>query len=73
MLRNITLSADDILIQKAREKAKKEHITLNELFRKWLKKYVNTENPEIYYAEIMNKLDYVHSGKKFTRDELNAR
>lgn len=73
MLRNITLSADDILIQKARERAKKEHITLNELFRKWLKKYVNTENPKIYYTEIMNKLDYVHSDKKFTRDKLNAR
>ena len=73
MLKNITLSADDILIQKARERARKEHITLNELFRKWLKKYVNTEDPEVYYNEIMDKLHYALSGKKFTKDELNER
>jgi hypothetical protein len=37
MLKNITLSADEELIRKAREKAQKEHTTLNASFRQWLK------------------------------------
>ena len=42
-MKNITLSADEKLIQTARERARAEHTTLNELFRNWLKDYVQCE------------------------------
>ena len=73
MLKNITLSADEKLIEKARKRAKKHKTSLNSEFRKWLIKYsgenTNTDN----YSLIMKHLDYVRAGKKFSRDELNER
>ncbi|MBN2286125.1 MAG: hypothetical protein JXI43_06735 [Tissierellales bacterium] len=41
MLKNITLSAEAKLIKKAREKASREHTTLNATFRQWLSQYIN--------------------------------
>lgn len=73
MLKNITLSADDTLIKKAREKALQEHTTLNENFRKWLQRYIVTGKNKSNYEELMNTLDYVNPGRKFSRDELNER
>lgn len=71
MLKKITLSAEEKLIQKAREKSQHEHTTLNENFRKWLKQYIITDKNGTKYEEFMNTLDYVNSGGKFSRDELN--
>ena len=73
MLKNITLSADEQLIKQAREKAKSERTTLNEYFRKWLKKLVISDKTQFNYDELMNSLSYVNPGKKFTRDQLNER
>ncbi len=39
-MKNITLSADDRLIEAAREQARAEHTTLNDQFRIWLTDYV---------------------------------
>ena len=72
-VKNITLSADEKLIKKAREKAKQEHTTLNESFRNWLQRYIITDKNEIKYEELMDSLSYVKYGKKFSRDELNER
>ena len=38
-MKNITLSADEKLIEAARECARTEHTTLNEQFRRWLEDY----------------------------------
>ena len=73
MLKNITLSADEKLIKKAREKAQREHTTINENFRKWLKRYFTSDMHKFNNDDLMNTLDYAHSGRKFTRDELNER
>ena len=73
MLKNITMSADDRLIQKAREKASSERKTLNSLFRDWLKRYIGGENSSVNYQELMKKLSYANAGKHFSRDELNER
>ena len=35
-MKNITLSADERLIETARERARAEHSTLNDQFRLWL-------------------------------------
>lgn len=73
MLKNITLSAEEQLIIKARQKAQQEHTTLNTYFRQWLKQYVMHSTRTIDYIEFMNSLNYVTPGKKFTREELNER
>ncbi len=38
-MKNITLSADEALIEAARQRAREEHTTLNEQFRCWLEEY----------------------------------
>jgi hypothetical protein len=73
MLKNITLSADKELIKKAREKARREHTTLNATFRQWLRQYVNKNTKTTDYHAFMDSLDYASPGKKFSRDELNER
>jgi len=73
MLKNITLSADEQLIKKAREKARRENTTLNENFRQWLKRYVMSDQEQFNYDELMDSLSYVNPGRKFSRDELNER
>ena len=73
MLKNITLSADQDLIKKAREKAQRENTTLNQRFREWLNRYIQIGNQSSEYEQLMNKLDHINSGKKFSRDELNER
>ncbi|MCH8125894.1 hypothetical protein IIC38_08035 [candidate division KSB1 bacterium] len=71
MLKNITLSAEEILIHKARERAYRERSTLNAEFRKWLQKYVRNNLKISNYDTFMESLKYVHPGKTFSRDEMN--
>ena len=73
MLKNITLSANDNLIRKARERATTENTTLNAEFRLWLEKYVDRPHASEDYSYLMAGLRYVVPGKNFTRDELNER
>ena len=73
MLKNITLSAEEQLIHKAREKARRERTTLNETFRRWLKQYVNADHGLKDYDVLMNSFSYANPGKSFTRDEMNER
>jgi hypothetical protein len=73
MVKNITFTADERLIQRARTKAVAHHQTLNEIFRQWLKYYVSNNNSEEEYATLMKKLSYAKPGKHFTRDEMNER
>lgn len=72
-MKNITFSADESLIRKAREKAARENSSLNIRFREWLEKYVSRKSPESEYRSVMKKIGYASPGKKFTRDELNER
>ena len=73
MPKNITLSADPELIQKAREKARRNKTSLNQQFREWLAKYVRSDQVGSDYSQLMNELSYAHPGQKFNRDELNER
>ncbi len=72
-MKNITFSAEESLIEKARTKARLENTSLNKRFREWLKHYATRGESKDEYKNIMNKLDYVKAGKKFTRDEMNER
>lgn len=73
MLKNITLSAQETLILKARERAAAESSTLNAEFRRWLEKYALGLNSSDQLTELMARFDYVQPGQKFSRDELNER
>ena len=73
MIKNITLSADENLIKKARKKAQEENTSLNAKFRKWLEEYITSEKRAIEYKKLMKKLKYVNAGRKFTREEMNER
>lgn len=72
MLKNITLSAEEELIRKARERAQRERSTLNAEFRKWLQRYSHDIKTTDYQA-FMHKLDYAKPGRSFTREEMNER
>jgi hypothetical protein len=73
MKKNITLSADEEAIRKARERALREHTTLNEVFRKWLRQYAQLGNKRRNFSELMDALKYAKPGRQFTRDEMNER
>lgn len=73
MVKNITLSAEEKLIHKAREKALKEKKTLNEIFRDWLARYTGQSAAPNDYIALMKKLHYSDAGKHFNREELNER
>ena len=73
MVKNITLSAPEELIKQARKKAASEKTSLNERFREWLKSYIGSKDFSAEYRKIMKRLDYVNSGGKFTREEMNER
>ena len=73
MLKNVTLSAEERLIERARKKAAREHRSLNVLFRQWLSRYVDRANSSEDYFALMKRLRHVRAGKHFSRDELNER
>ena len=73
MAKNITLSADDTLLKRAREKARRENTSLNRLFRGWIRKYVNRDHIDTEYDLLMQSLSEVRAGRKFSRDEMNER
>lgn len=73
MLKNVTLSTEDWLIVRAREKAVREKTSLNALFRQWLARYVGQDRAAGSYHALMERLAHVQAGRSFSRDELNER
>lgn len=73
MLKNITFSANEELIRKARERAASERTTLNEEFRRWLEKYAERPGSAEAFADLMDHFAYVQPGQSFRREEMNER
>jgi len=73
MLKNITLSAEKTLIEKARHCAESKDTTLNAEFRRWLEQYVESPRTQSNLDELMKRFSYVNPGKTFSREEMNAR
>ena len=73
-MKNITLSADDELIEAARAQARADKTTLNEQFRLWLAQYARKQRV-LRFRELMDDLQAKVStgGRMFTRDEMNER
>ena len=70
MMKNITLSADETMIEQARMRAVAEHTTLNSLFRAWLARYASLPAASDEYERLMARMGHVNSGRKFSRAEL---
>ena len=73
-VKNITLSAADDLIERARRRAESENTTLNALFRQWLDRYaaeklIRREDME----RLVAPLSYFRVGRRLTRAERNER
>jgi hypothetical protein len=73
MMKNITLSAEESLIQQARRLANNENKSLNDLFREWLARYVAQPGAEEQYLALMSNLSHVQAGQTFSREEMNER
>jgi hypothetical protein len=71
--KNITFNADKSDIELAREEARSQNTTLHELFRDWLKGIACRKVREQEYRGLMDELRHVNAGRKFTREEMNAR
>ncbi len=73
-MKNITLSADEALIEAARARARAEQTTLNEQFRRWLADYARTDERRRRYDEVMSEVrGRLKVGRKLTRDAMNER
>ena len=73
MLKNVTFSADEELIRRARQRARQQHTTLNAEFRRWLEKYAYGVRRAEDFDALMEALTHVQAGRKFSREEMNAR
>jgi len=72
-MKNITLSADEQLIEQARLLAKSQHKTLNAMFREWLQQFTARSGDTQEFDALMKRLKHVQAGRRFSRDEMNER
>jgi|TARA_B100001564_G_scaffold225141_1_gene189792 hypothetical protein len=72
-MKNITLSADEDLIARAREQARARQTTLNQLFRQWLAEVAEHKERSSKIGALLDRLDGVDAGGNFRREEMNAR
>lgn len=73
-MRNITLSADERLIEEARERARREHTTLNEQFRRWLEAYAGRRDRAVRARRTIDDVRAtVRLRGPYTREEMNER
>ena len=72
-MKNITLSADEDLIEQARQVARAQRKTLNAAFREWLLQFTAQSGNAQEVDALMRRLRHVSAGRRFTRDEMNER
>lgn len=74
IMKNITLSADESLIEAARARARAEQTTLNEQFRRWLAAYAQSRGRLDEYDAVMQDLrGKMKAGRKLSREAMNER
>ena len=72
-MKNITLSADESLIEQARLVARSRHTTLNVAFREWLEQYAAQAGAGAAVDALMRRLRHIRSAGPYSRDEMNER
>jgi hypothetical protein len=61
-MKNITLSADEQLIEQARLLAKSQHKTLNAMFREWLEQFTGRGGGTQEFDALMKRLKHAQAG-----------
>lgn len=73
-MKNITLSADEDLIERARTMARGQRRTLNAAFREWLTQFTQSAGGDVQgFDALMKHMRHVDAGRHFSRDEMNER
>jgi hypothetical protein len=72
-MKNITLSADEDLIERARLIAREQRRTLNDAFREWLAQFTQSAGDVQGFDALMTRLQNVDAGRHFSREEMNER
>ena len=73
-MKNITLSADESLIERARQVAREQKRTLNDAFREWLMQFTRQSGSVEEANALIDELrKTVRSNGPYTRDEMNER
>ena len=73
-MKNITLSAEEPLIEAARNRARAEQSTLNEQFRLWLTQYTpQAQRIDQFDETVAHLRGSLVLGRSFSRDEMNTR
>ena len=77
-MKNITLSAEEKLIEAARRQARDRHTTLNAEFRRWLERYADSADEGglrvRQFTSLMDEMSEISAGRAIcSRDELNER
>ena len=72
-MRNITFSANEDLIDQARQVARDQRKTLNDAFRDWLAQYASSRSDAAGFDEFMSRIKPMRAGRHFTREEMNER
>jgi hypothetical protein len=72
-MKDITFSADESLIERARLVARARHTTLNAAFRGWLEQYSAQAGGSAAVDALMRRLRHVRSIGPYTRDRMNQR
>ena len=72
-MKNVTLSADENLIEQARQVARSQGRTLNAAFREWLVQFTAQSGNGQEMDALTRRLRHVNAGRRFSRDEMNGR
>ncbi len=72
-MKNVTLSADEDLIEQARRVARAQRKTLNAAFREWLERFAAQTGEGREVDALLKRLRHVRAGRRFSRDEMNER
>ncbi len=73
-MKNITLSADEAMIERAREIARDQHRSLNDLFRDWLSTLDDRHRlGEAHLSYLRERASVYCTGVPCSRDEMNER
>jgi DNA replication protein DnaC len=72
-MKNITLSAEESLIERARDVARSRHTTLNSAFREWLEHFAAGDKDSASFDALMQEMSHINSAGPYTRDEMNSR
>ena len=72
-MKNVTLSADEDLIEQARQVERSQRRTLNPAFREWLLQFTAQAVGGQGVDALMRRLRHVSSGSRLSRDEMSNR